>query len=142
MQAAHTSVETGCERMISTLAGLRLLVLEDETLIAFLLQDLLSDLGCVVIGPAGNVRSALAQLQTDEIDAAILDINLGGGERSYPVADMLTARKTPFVFITGYGAGGVEERYKHIPVLQKPFSNDDLKRILCQHLLPGCITKL
>lgn len=128
--------------MISTLAGLHLLVVEDETLIAFLLQDLLHDLGCVVIGPAGNVRSALAHLESAEIDAAILDINLGRGERSYPVADVLMARKTPFVFITGYGAGGVEERFKHIPVLQKPFANDDLTRVLCQHLLPGCAAKL
>ena len=123
--------------MISTLAGLRLVVLEDESLIAFMLQDLLSDLGCVVIGPAGNVRSALAYLKTGEIDAAILDINLGGGERSYPVAEALVARKTPFIFITGYGALGVDERFKHVPVLQKPFASDELTRVLAQNLFPA-----
>ena len=107
--------------MPERMAGLRLLVVEDEALVAMLIEDILLDLDCVVIGPVGTVAQALALLHHEEIDGALLDVNLGGGERSYPVADALAARNVPFVFVTGYGEAGVEGRYAPVTVLQKPF---------------------
>jgi CheY-like chemotaxis protein len=117
----------------SRLAGLRLLVLEDEALVAMLIEDTLRDLGCVVIGPAGTVAHALDLVAQETINLALLDVNLGG-ERSYAVAEALAARGTPFVFVTGYGATGVDKRYRRVPVLQKPFDHGQLERTVAAAL--------
>ena len=87
--------------MTSPLSGRRVLVVEDETMVAWLLEDMLADLGCAVVGPAARVNQALAMLDAEAIDAAVLDVNLNG-QMSYPVADALAARGVPFVFSTGY----------------------------------------
>src|SRR4051794_22900016 len=84
------------------LSGRRVLVVEDEMIVAWLLQDMLADLGCAVVGPAARVSQALAMIDAEAIDAAVLDVNLNG-QKSYPVADALAARGMPFVFSTGYG---------------------------------------
>jgi CheY-like chemotaxis protein len=118
----------------SRLAGLRLLVLEDEALVAMLIEDTLRDLGCVVIGPAGTVARALDLVAQETINLGLLDVNLGGGERSYAVAEALAARGTPFVFVTGYGATGVDKRYHRVPVLQKPFDHGQLERTVAAAL--------
>jgi CheY-like chemotaxis protein len=104
------------------LDGLRLLVVEDETLVAMLLEDMLTDLGCVVVGLAGTVTQGVAIARSADLalDAAVLDVNIGG-ERVFPVADALMARHVPFVFVTGYGAGGLDVRYAGRPTLAKPF---------------------
>jgi CheY-like chemotaxis protein len=101
---------------------LNILVVEDSSMIAMLLEDLLVDLGCTVLGPAGSVAQALAALQGCEkpLDGAFLDVNLGS-ETVYPVADALLTRGVPFVFLTGYAAHGIEPRYSVIPALKKPF---------------------
>jgi CheY-like chemotaxis protein len=106
--------------MNSTFSGRRVLVVEDEMIVAWLLQDLLADLGCVVIGPAANVNQALGMVEAEAVDAAVLDVNLNG-QMSYPVADALAARGVPFVFTTGYAKDGVLERYRANPILQKPY---------------------
>jgi CheY-like chemotaxis protein len=111
------------------LEGLRLLVVEDEALVAMLLEDALQALGCAVVGPAGNVARALALLEKEDVDLALLDVNLGG-KRSYPVAEALAARGIPFVFVTGYGASGVDRRFAAAPVLQKPFDGCQLAQAL------------
>jgi CheY-like chemotaxis protein len=110
-------------------AGLKVLVVEDEMLIAMLLEDMLTDLGCEIVGPVSNVEDALARLEQGGIDAAILDVNLGRGQ-SYPVAEVLRARGLPFAFATGYGEAGVDARFKDAPALQKPFRQDALERAL------------
>jgi CheY-like chemotaxis protein len=120
--------------MPQRVAGLRLLVVEDEALVAMLIEDILLDLDCVVIGPVGTVAQALALLHREEIDGALLDVNLGGGERSYPVADALAARDVPFVFVTGYGEDGVEGCYAPVTVLQKPFDPRRLERVVANDL--------
>ena len=85
------------------LKGRRLLLVEDEAMVAMLLEDMLSDLGCEVVGPAGNVAHALELAKGEaEIAGAILDVNVGG-QPIYPVAETLKARGVPFVFATGYG---------------------------------------
>ena len=86
------------------LRGLNVLVLEDEAVIAMLLEDMLVDLGCKVVGPAAKVAEALQLVRSEQIGAALLDLNLGRGETGYPVADALAARAVPFAFVTGYGA--------------------------------------
>jgi CheY-like chemotaxis protein len=88
------------------LKGLRVLVAEDEALVAFQLEDMLAELGCAVIGPASRVGQALDLLGRERVDAAVLDVNVAG-ELVYPVADALTAQGLPYIFATGYGAAGL-----------------------------------
>ncbi len=109
------------------LAGSRVLVVEDEVAISLLIEDMLMDLGCEVVGPAGRIAEALDLLAADAVDYAILDVNVGR-EESYPVAEALAAKGVPFVFSTGYGAVGLAEAFRDRPVLQKPFSQDELTR--------------
>jgi CheY-like chemotaxis protein len=116
------------------LNGLRLLVVEDEALVAMLLEDALQGLGCAVVGPAGNVARALALLEHEEVDLGLLDVNLGGGERSYPVAEALAERGIPFVFVAGYGASEVDRRFA-APVLQKPFDECQLVQAIAAGLV-------
>jgi CheY-like chemotaxis protein len=113
---------------VRRLDGLRLLVVEDEALVAILIEDALLDLGCVVVGPAGSVAQALALLDRETVDGAVLDVNLGADERSYAIAEALGARGIPFIFVTGYGEEGVDPRYAAVEVLQKPFDPRSLER--------------
>jgi two-component SAPR family response regulator len=101
---------------------LSVLVVDDETMIAMLLEDMLLDIGCNVVGPASSVAQSLALIEASErkLDGAFLDINLRG-EFVYPVADALMARDVPFVFVTGYAAHGIDPHYAAIPALSKPF---------------------
>jgi CheY-like chemotaxis protein len=113
----------------SELAGLRILAVEDESLVAMWLEDLLQDIGCVVVGPANTIAAALSLLERQPVEAAVLDINLAG-EKVFPVADRLAALDIPFVFATGYGAAGVLETHAHRPVVQKPYTSSTLQRAL------------
>jgi len=110
------------------LSGNTVMVVEDEALVALAMSELLTELGYAVLGPFGRVADAAAVMAQRRIDAAILDINLGG-EMVYPLADMLEARGIPFVYVTGYGIESVDPRYENVPVLQKPIERDVLKRI-------------
>jgi CheY-like chemotaxis protein len=113
--------------------GLRVLVVEDEAAISLLLEDMLLDFGCEVVGPAARLGAALELAQGESLDAAILDVNVAG-ESIYPVVTALVARNVPFVFSTGYGAAGIEDLYRNRPVLQKPFAQKDLQQKLLQAL--------
>jgi CheY-like chemotaxis protein len=121
--------------MRKSLTGARLLIVEDETLVAIMVEDMLSDLGCVVVEVAGSVSRGLALVadSTLALDGAILDVNLGG-EKVYPVADALTAKGVPFMFATGYGIGGIAETYSHVPALAKPYDPQVLKTVLSSAL--------
>jgi DNA-binding response OmpR family regulator len=103
----------------------RILVVEDEALVAMLVEDALVDAGFTVLGPARTVAQALAMLKADPPDAAVLDLNLGG-ENSLSVAEALSARGIPFLVATGYGAAGLPAHLRHIPVLPKPYDPADL----------------
>ena len=116
------------------LRGRRVLVVEDETMIAMLVEDMLADLGCAVVGPAHGLDAALALAGGGEaIDAALLDVNLCG-QPVFPVADALRAKGVPMVFATGYGESGLREIDAGAPVLQKPFRVADLARALSETL--------
>jgi len=110
------------------LSGNRVLLVEDEALVAMVMRDMLVELGFCVIGPYNRSAEAEAAARTEDVDAAVLDINLDG-EMAYSVADMLAARKIPFVFVTGYGAESIEPRFAHIPVLQKPIERQVLEGV-------------
>ncbi len=101
------------------LTGRRILVVEDEALIAMLLEDLLGDLGCKVVGPAANVTQALELAARERPDAAVLDVNLGK-ETVFPVADALQRAGVPFVFITGYGPAGLTGAHSGHATIRKP----------------------
>jgi len=114
--------------------GARVLIVEDEIIVALFLEDLLAEFGYEVAGVVCNLDRAMAYAQ--DYDAAVLDVHLNGRD-VFDFADALAARGTPFVFATGYGARGIPERHRARPVLQKPFQPDDLKRALAQITSPS-----
>jgi CheY-like chemotaxis protein len=121
--------------MNSRLSGRKVLVVEDEMIVAWLLEDMLVDLGCTIVGPATSVNQALAMIDVKAFDAVVLDVNLDG-QMSYPVADALTARGMPFVFSTGYDKDTLRDGYRTFPVLQKPFHRSELGDVLAKLLTP------
>jgi two-component SAPR family response regulator len=112
-----------------TARACRILVVEDEMLIGMLLEDMLTDMGHVVVGIVPRVNDALAAVQKEAFDLAILDVHLNG-QAVFPVAEALIERGIPFVFSTGYGERGLPDQYRGRPILQKPFAKDDLEKTL------------
>ena len=115
--------------MTNKLDGLRVLVVEDEMMVSMLIEDMLTDLGCTIVGPASRLDEALQLAREAELDCAVLDVNLGG-QPIFPLADLLREKGAPFAFATGYGDAGLREVDKGSPVLQKPFREADLARVL------------
>lgn len=107
------------------LRGLRVLIVEDESLIAMLLEDILEDLGCNLVGSALTLSQGLEQADTVDAEVAILDINLGG-DPIFPVAERLAARKIPMVFASGYGAATLPDAWRDSQTLPKPFSAEQV----------------
>jgi len=110
----------------------RVLLVEDEALVAMMIQESLTEFGFHVIGPVCTVSEAEAVARDDRPDVAVLDINLGDG-MIYSVAEILAVRGVPFVFVTGYDAESVDSRFSEIPILQKPIDREILQRIFAQH---------
>ncbi|MBB4084995.1 response regulator [Sphingomonas carotinifaciens] len=108
----------------------QILIVEDEPLIAMMLEDFLDILDKQVAGTADSVEDAIARVEAGGIDAAILDVNLRGGEKSTPVAELLAERGVPFVFATGGSDDSVDERFRDRPRLQKPFTMDGVAKAL------------
>jgi len=104
--------------MDKSLSGRRILVVEDEMMVLMVTEDMLGDLGCESVAAAANVDQALALIEAQGFDAAMLDVNLNGS-KSYPVADALAARGVPFAFSTGYSDHGKDGHYSDRPVLKK-----------------------
>jgi CheY-like chemotaxis protein len=115
------------------LHGRKVLVVEDEMMISMLIEDMLDELGCRLVGPATKVQRALELIGKETIEVALLDVNLNG-EATYVVADELQRRRVPFVFATGYGAAGVPKEHGARPILQKPFQKIDLQTALTKAL--------
>jgi CheY-like chemotaxis protein len=112
------------------LEGRRVLVVEDEMMIAMLIEDMLDDFGCAVVGPAHALDVALELAAAEPApDVAVLDVNVAG-RPVFAVADALRARGVPLIFSTGYGDGGLREVDRGAPVLQKPFRAGDLAQAL------------
>jgi CheY-like chemotaxis protein len=117
------------ERDYPALTGRRILIVEDEPMIAMTLEDMLRDLGCEVAGTAKQVAGALHLIEANTMDGAVLDVNLGA-EKIDAVADELVRRGCPFIFTTGYGQTGVPIAHQKRGVVQKPFRLDDLAQTL------------
>lgn len=109
----------------------RVLVVEDESLVAMLLEDCLAELGYEVIATAGSVEAGLAAVQRGDLDLAVLDVNLDGTP-SFPVADALEARGVPYIFVSGYDPSGLPEPYRGRYGVQKPFRIRDLQQSLAR----------
>lgn len=108
------------------LHGKRVLVVEDEAIVCMMIEDFLNDIGCRVVATAGTLEEALATSTAADLDVAILDVNLAG-KLSYPVATVLTSRRIPFLFATGYGVAGLPADLKDVPILCKPFVLEQLE---------------
>jgi CheY-like chemotaxis protein len=114
-----------------TVAGKRVLVVEDELMIRMLLEGMLTDLGHSVVAEAGRIEEALTLAKEAEFDIAVLDVNLHGKPIT-PVVEVLVARGLPFVFASGFGQQGVPEPYRSSPALQKPFQSEALAKAIKQ----------
>jgi len=137
MPTAHTGWEgaaggkgSGFPAAYPALLGLEIFLVEDEALVAALLEDMLAEFGCILAGAAATVSDALTEIQTaTAIDAAILDVNLGG-EKVFPVADILVSRGVPIVFSTAYDPADLPERYPQARIIQKPYRPEALAELL------------
>lgn len=108
----------------------RILIVEDEPLIAMMLEDFLDMLDHQVAGTADSVDTAMAVIDGNGVDAAILDVNLRGGEQSWPIADRLAAADVPFVFATGGSGDAIASAHQGRPTLSKPFTMDAVEKAL------------
>jgi CheY-like chemotaxis protein len=118
----------------------RVMVVEDEALVALVLADQLAELGLSVVGPCSSVAEAKAVADGGDFEAAILDVNLGG-ELVYPVADLLSSRGIPFVFVTGYGRESIDRRFADTPVLEKPVERELLEDMFGSYALQESVAR-
>lgn len=114
---------------VSVESARRVLIVEDEMLIALMLQDMLQDAGMIIEGVANSLTAGLDLARTANAQLAILDVNLSGDE-AYPIADVLRGRGIPFLFSTGYGAESLRADYATVPQLMKPFQQDLLRNAI------------
>jgi CheY-like chemotaxis protein len=120
----------------SPLRDRRILVVEDEYLIAMTLSEHLEEVGSIVVGPVSSVEKAIKAIESNQqIDAAVLDLNLGGA-MAFPVADALLARNIPFIFTSGYEGDALRERYPQIKNCLKPYLFPEMERALAS-AIPG-----
>jgi CheY-like chemotaxis protein len=117
------------DQRYSKLKGRNILIVEDEVLVAMMMEDILLEQGCTP-RVAGEQKEALACLDGGQFDAAILDVNLNGAA-SFPIAEALKSRGVPFVFSTGYDERVLREGFGEQPVIRKPFLPDKLLDVLC-----------
>ncbi len=115
---------------------LKVLLIEDEVLVALVLEDTIEGLGHEIVATAGTVQHALDVVREKHLDLAILDVNVGG-QQVFPVADLLSERGIPFCFVTGYGKRGLKEPYQDCPVLMKPFTEGQLAEMISRIVAPA-----
>ena len=121
------------------LSGLRVLVVEDEMLVSLLIEEMLTDHECAIVGPFATVAPAVEAARTLAIDVALLDVNVGGS-KVYPVADALTERHIPFLFLSGYGQNAIPQDHPEWRVCSKPFREGDLINMLSEQLAQATIS--
>lgn len=109
----------------------RALLVEDEGVVAILIESMLTELGYQVVGPVPRLAKALDVARGEDFDVAVLDVNLHGSS-SFPIADVLLEKGVPFVFATGYGAPGIPSYLSATAVLQKPFRTQQLAEAIGQ----------
>jgi CheY-like chemotaxis protein len=114
-------------------SGIKILLVEDEGFVALMIEDMLQELGCEIVASVARLKEACDIASTAELDLAVLDINLGG-ERSFPIANILQERGVPFMFSTGYGKNGLPPELSGSPVLSKPFAAKELEETLSSAL--------
>ena len=114
---------------MNPLASRRIFVVEDSPVVAEMLDVMLKDLGCDVVGPMGNLAIALEMAAQEAIDAAVIDLNIRGG-KVFPVARALAARGIPFLMVSGYGDFSLPQEWQDRPRLTKPFSSEALEKEL------------
>ena len=107
----------------------RVLVVEDEFILALTLEAMIQELGWDMVGPVPQLAEAIRVARIEQLDGAVLDVNINE-EMVFPVADILRARRIPFVFATGYGAAMLPPEYRDAPRVQKPYGTADLKRLI------------
>ena len=117
------------DRKAASPNGLRILLVEDEFLVALEVEDVLQTMGCAVLGPFAKLSKAIDAAHSAEMDGAILDINLNG-DMVYPLAEYLMSKTIPFVFLTGYTAADLPEKYRRFRRLQKPLDAGLLRGVL------------
>ena len=114
---------------MNDLANRRILVVEDETIIAAFIEDILISLGCEIVGPASKLETAIRLAREEPCDAAFLDVTIRGGQ-VFPVAEILRERGIPFVLASGYGEWALPDAFRGNPRLQKPFTSAQLEEAL------------
>ena len=120
--------------MTLPLEGKTILVVEDESLVAMLLETIIEDMGCATLGPISTIDEALQVIADGQaFDGALLDVNVAGKE-IFPVAAALKERGVPFVFSTGYGEGGLPSEWRGQSTIQKPFTKDAVQKALIDAL--------
>ena len=121
--------DESADQFKSLLGRLHVLIVEDEAIISFLIEDMLLELGCGSVTNVAGIPEAMSAIDEGSPDVAVLDVNLDGQE-VYPIAERLKACGVPFVFTTGYGGDGLKPEWAHLPVVQKPFRADMLAKAL------------
>jgi CheY-like chemotaxis protein len=107
----------------------RLLLVEDEAIVGMFMEEVLEELGFEPTHPIASLAEAMTAAERERYDGAVLDMNLKG-ESVYPLAELLQTQNVPFVFVTGYGRNGIDERFAHVPVVQKPVTAEALAQVL------------
>lgn len=120
----------------SSLEGRHILLIEDETFVIMLLEDMLDELGCVVVGAAASFADGMRIADTTQADAAFLDVNLAGHD-IFPIAERLAVRGVPVIFATGYDKNALPARWRDTPMIRKPFSVEQLRAALNRVLNGG-----
>ena len=120
--------------MAGTLAGMRVMVVEDELLVAMLIEEMLIDEGCTIVGPFSNLADALRAAAEVMVDVAVLDVNLRG-EKVYPVATLLAQRGIPFLLLSGYGNDAIPYDHPDWRAFSKPFQAAELVNVLARQIV-------
>jgi DNA-binding response OmpR family regulator len=112
------------------------LIVEDEAMIAALLESILTEVGCSIVGPVPTVNRAMETIERDKIDAAVLDVRVNGDE-VYPIADRLRESRIPIMFVSGYSQQDLRAGYRHHAYISKPFDAEELVIVLEKVLAAG-----
>jgi CheY-like chemotaxis protein len=107
----------------------RLLLVEDEAIVGMFMEEVLEELGFEPTHPIASLAEAMMAAERERYDGAVLDMNLRG-ESVYPLAELLQTQNVPFVFVTGYGRNGIDERFADVPIVQKPVTAEALAQVL------------